>query len=110
MTWHRLCLFSDVSQEKPQKHVVAGVDVLVVKSADDQVWAFQYFCSHADKPLINGKWDPATAQITCPFHRAVFALAEQGAVKAPPACLPLETYPVEIRNEGSNDFVYVQML
>lgn len=109
MTFHRVCLLSEISAEKQKKYVVNGIDVLIVKSSDNRIWAFQYFCSHADKPLLHGKWDPVTAQITCPFHLAVFALAESGAVKAPPAFAPLEMYAVEVRRDGLEEWVYVEV-
>lgn len=110
MTFYKVCPLSDISMGKPKKYTVDGVDILIVKSADERIWAFQYFCSHADKPLLAGKWDPQTAQITCPVHQAVFALSENGAVKAPPAFVPLEVYPVEIRKEGAEDMVWVEIL
>lgn len=109
MTFYKVCNLSDVSMEKPKKYTVDGVDLLVVKSVDEKIWAFQYFCSHADKPLLNGKWDPVTAQITCPFHRAIFSLVEQGAVKAPPAFVPLEMYPVEIRMDCGLESIWVDV-
>lgn len=107
MPFIKVCLASDISTEKPTKFTIDGQDFLIAKSTDNRFWAFDATCSHADKPLEKGKWDPEKAEITCPFHKAVFAIAENGAVKAPPAFVSLPVYLLELRREGDDDFIFV---
>ena len=103
------CLFSDVTSSKPQKIIVDDCELLVVKTLDEQVWIFNYFCTHADKPLDKGKWDPETGHLLCPFHKAVFSIKEAGKVLAPPASVPLKVYSVEIRTINSEKQVFVDL-
>ena len=108
MPFYKVCLLNQLSTEKPIKFSVDGLEILFVKSVHSEtVWAFDNNCNHSDKPLEKGRWNAETAEITCPFHKAVFCIAENGAVKAPPACAPLPVYQTEIRIEAENAFVYV---
>lgn len=110
MALFKVCLLNDLSKEKPIKYNVDGVDILFVLDVHSQnVWAFDNNCNHADKPLEKGKWNPDTAEITCPFHKAVFSIAEKGVVKSPPACVPLTVYETEIKIENDNKYVYVDL-
>ncbi|APJ03371.1 Rieske (2Fe-2S) protein [Silvanigrella aquatica] len=110
MALYKVCLLNELSSEKAIKFHVDGLDILFVKSLQSkQVYAFDNNCNHADKPLEKGKWNSETSEITCPFHKAVFCIAEGGAVKAPPACVPLTVYETEIRTEADGSFVYVNL-
>ena len=109
MPFFKVCLTSEINLEKPKKFNVNGEDILIAKTADNIYLAFTNTCSHADKPLEKGKWNPETAEITCPFHKAVFAIAEHGAVKAPPAFVALTVYKVQIKQENDGEFIYVEM-
>lgn len=108
MPFYKACKLSDLSTEKPTKVTVDEQDILFVKSIHSEtVWAFDNNCNHSDKPLEKGKWNPVTSEITCPYHKAVFSIAEKGAVKAAPACVPLAVYQTEIRIENDVAIVYV---
>ncbi|BBH52683.1 Rieske (2Fe-2S) protein [Fluviispira sanaruensis] len=108
MSYFKVCSLSLLSIDKPQKFTVDGLEILLVKAlTDNKVWAFDNNCNHSDKPLEKGRWDPEKAEITCPFHKAVFNIAENGAVKQAPACIPLPVYQTEIRQENNENIVYV---
>ncbi|KAB8032088.1 Rieske (2Fe-2S) protein [Fluviispira multicolorata] len=108
MAYFKVCSLSLLSTDKPKKFTVDGLDVLLVKALNDnKVWAFDNTCTHADKSLENGLWNSETTEITCPFHKAVFNIAENGAVKKAPACVSLPVYQTEIRNESEDNIVYI---
>ena len=94
-----VCRLDELTPHKLKVFEIDDIEVVLVCTEQRDVFAFENKCSHADKPLIKGKWNETTCEITCPFHKAVFSLREQGAVKVGPACLPIETYVVEIENE-----------
>lgn len=98
----------DVESNKPLRLTVDGVDVLLLRDHDGKLYACENRCSHADKPLHRGHWQPESAHLTCPFHHAVFSLAENGAIKEGPTTLPLTMLPVDLRVEPpGGEVVYV---
>lgn len=109
MPFIKVCPAKEISVEKPKKYTIEDTDILLAKSNTNDIFAFNATCTHADKSLEKGKWNPTTAEITCPFHKAVFAVAENGAVKAPPAFVSLPVYQVEIRQESGQEFIYVNL-
>jgi len=109
MPLYKVCTISEINNEKPTKFNIAGEDILIAKSLNNNYFAFSNTCSHADKPLENGKWNAETAEITCPFHKAVFAIAEQGAIKAPPAFVSLPVFKVTLKQENEGEFIYVEL-
>ena len=109
MPFFKVCLTNEISTKKPKKISLNGEEILIAKSTDDRYFAFTNTCSHEEKPLENGKWDAEKCEMTCPFHKAVFAIANQGAVVAPPAFVSLQIYPVEIKTEGGQEFIYVEV-
>ncbi len=109
MPLHKVCAASEILTEKATKFVVHGQDILFAKSSDNRIFAFDAICTHADKSLEKGKWNPKNAEITCPFHKAIFAIAETGAVKAPPAFSPLPVYKTEIKQENNIDYVFIYL-
>lgn len=109
MPFYKVCSAKDISKEKVSKYVIDNCEILLAKSSDNKIWAFNNTCSHADKPLEKGKWDGDTAQITCPFHKAVFSIRENGSAKTPPAFVSLPVYTVDIKIENEEEFVYVDI-
>lgn len=105
MTLYKVCSINEISTNKPKKFSINNEDILIAKSNDGQYFAFSNTCSHADKPLEKGNWNPQTCEITCPFHKAVFDVAHHGAVKAPPAFVNLPVFPLEIKD----NFIFVNM-
>jgi nitrite reductase/ring-hydroxylating ferredoxin subunit len=104
----KVCLLQELDTIKPRKYVVCGTELLLVKSLENSyIFAFENVCPHKDLPLEKGKWDGNTQQITCPFHKAVFCVSQKGAVIKPPACVPLNVYSTEIRQEDHKQWVWV---
>jgi 3-phenylpropionate/trans-cinnamate dioxygenase ferredoxin subunit len=56
-------------------------------------------CTHDDGPLCEGEWDSDACEVVCPRHGARFDL-RTGAALTLPAYLPVETYPVRVRDDG----------
>lgn len=108
MPLFKVCASHEVLQEKATKFTIDGKDILLAKSKSNEIFAFDDTCTHADRSMEKGKWNAQTAEITCPFHRAVFCVAEEGAVKAPPAFCPLPVYPVVIKREDNQEVVYIE--
>ena len=108
MPLFKLCLAKDISTKKAHKFTLDDQDILIAKSMDNTIWAFDAMCSHAEKPLENGRWNAEKSEITCPFHKAIFAIAEQGAVKAPPAFAPLAVYKVVLKYENEEEFIFIE--
>lgn len=63
------------------------------------LYAIEDRCSHDDGPLCEGEWDAATCEVVCPRHGARFDL-RTGAALTLPAYLPVESYPVRVRDDG----------
>ncbi|MEY4065825.1 MAG: hypothetical protein RIR26_2033, partial [Pseudomonadota bacterium] len=78
ITFHPALCVDAVPSDRPVKCVVDGLSVLLVRDSAGQVFAFENNCSHADKPLEKGRWDPDTREMLCPFHKAVFDVAAGG--------------------------------
>ncbi|MES2615109.1 MAG: Rieske 2Fe-2S domain-containing protein [Bdellovibrionota bacterium] len=109
MPFFKVCPTNEISKSQLKKISLNGSDILITQSSDERYWAFDATCTHADKPLEKGKWNPETMELTCPFHKAVFAISEKGAVKAPPAFVALNVYNVETRIENELAYIFLEM-
>lgn len=98
---------AQVESKKILKCTVDGLSILLTRDAAGQVFAFENNCSHADKPLERGVWNPDTRELLCPFHKAVFDVAHGGAVKVGPAVVALQVYPIETRTHQGVETVFV---
>ena len=63
------------------------------------LYAIEDRCSHDDGPLCEGEWDGAACEVECPRHGSRFDLRTGNALSLP-AYLPVETYPVSVREDG----------
>lgn len=90
-----LCDISEIPVDKPKLFKVDGLEVLLVKDIENNVYAFENKCSHADKPLERGKWSANTCEILCPYHKARFSLKD-GRALCPPAVTAIEVFPIQI--------------
>ena len=68
-------------------------------NCDGELHAIEDRCTHDDGPLCEGDWDPVTCEIVCPRHGARFD-ARTGAALTLPAYIPVDTYPVRVRDDG----------
>lgn len=98
---------ADVEDNKIVKCSADGLSVLLVRDSSGTVFAFENNCSHADKPLERGVWNPQSREMLCPYHKAVFDVGNNGAVKVGPAVVALSVYPVEIRQHRGIETVFV---
>jgi len=73
---------------------VAGTPVAVFR-VDDNVYAIEDTCSHAEASLSEG--DVFDGEVECPRHGAAFDIAT-GAALTLPATQPVRTYTTEIRD------------
>ena len=60
-------------------------------------YAIEDRCSHDDGELLYGTLDEATCSIECPRHGSVFDL-RTGKPLNLPAYVPVDTYPVSVRD------------
>ncbi len=63
------------------------------------LFAIEDRCSHDDGPLCEGDFDCAERVVVCPRHGARFDI-ETGRALTLPAYIPVETFPVHVRDDG----------
>ncbi len=103
---YKICAENEVLLEKTiLRHLEDGTSVLVARCVDGSLFVFDAMCTHADKSLENGKWNPENGYITCPFHKAIFDVKKEGMVVKAPACTPLMVYKTFVK-EGD---VYIEL-
>jgi len=71
-----------------------------VYNCGGELFALEDRCSHDDGPLCEGDFDCEERVVTCPRHGARFDIAT-GRPLSLPAYLPVETYPVSVRDDGT---------
>jgi nitrite reductase/ring-hydroxylating ferredoxin subunit len=75
--------------------VMAGATPVVLANVDGSLCALLDQCSHEEFPLSDGELDGG--DVVCAHHGARFD-ACSGARKALPAVLPVQSFPVEVRD------------
>jgi 3-phenylpropionate/trans-cinnamate dioxygenase ferredoxin subunit len=73
-----------------------GLYNVVIVHTDDGYFAIRDECTHDSAAISDGELDDG--EVVCARHGARFDLAT-GAVKAPPALAPLDTYELKIDGE-----------
>jgi len=81
------------------KTVFAGYQGACVFNIGGELHAIEDRCSHDDGPLCEGEWDCAACEVVCPRHGSRFDLRTGNALSLP-AYMPVETYPVRVREDG----------
>jgi len=76
--------------------VPAGSRQIGVFNCGGRLFAIEDRCSHDDGPLCQGDWEPDTCIAVCPRHGSRFDL-ETGIPRTLPAWLPVDTFPVSVR-------------
>ncbi|MCS7003291.1 MAG: non-heme iron oxygenase ferredoxin subunit [Dehalococcoidia bacterium] len=89
---HRVAAVADIPDEGCVRVIVNDTPIAIVKS-DGVIYAVSDTCTHDEASLCDG--DVFNGIIECPLHGARFELAT-GKVRAFPAVIPLQTYPVTI--------------
>lgn len=83
---------ADIQPNSIKKVEVDGRKLLICR-VNDNFYAIDIMCSHAEMPLINGRLRGDC--IICPVHGARFQLSD-GKHLSPPAWKGLKTYPVRV--------------
>ncbi len=91
------CALDDVPIGGVHAVDVAGVDVAIVRTHDDEVFAIHDECSHASIALSEGDVDAAGCEIECWLHGSRFDL-RSGKPTGLPAYEPVPVYPCKIED------------
>ncbi|GAB4003555.1 non-heme iron oxygenase ferredoxin subunit [Nocardioides ultimimeridianus] len=94
MTFERVASLSDIPEDEAIKVVVDRYDVALARH-EDEVFALQDLCSHANVALSEGEVDDCTVE--CWLHGSRFDL-RTGKPTGLPATEPVATFPTEIRD------------
>ena len=73
-----------------------GLYNVVIVHTDDGYFAIRDECTHDSAPISDGELDDG--EVVCARHGARFDLAT-GAVKAPPALVPIDIFELKIDGE-----------
>ncbi len=101
MTFGKVANLSDLPENAAIAVEVDGVDIAVVRTAD-QVFAIRDECSHAAVPLSEGDVtfdDQGTPEIECWLHGSTFNL-RNGRPVILPATEPVSVYPVNVDGDA----------
>ncbi|MHB1543296.1 MAG: Rieske (2Fe-2S) protein [Gammaproteobacteria bacterium] len=91
--WHPVCSIEALQSDGYAVLELATTAIAVFDIQGD-LYAVEDVCTHDGGELAGGPIEGHT--ITCPRHGARFDL-QTGQVLAPPACIPLRTFPVRIQ-------------
>ena len=81
-------------RERETLRVEIGGQIMAVAKIDNQLFAFQEFCTHRFGPLSEGKFEGFNVQ--CPWHNSCFDV-RTGKVTNGPAKVDLKIFKVETR-------------
>ncbi len=88
----KIAQITDITEGKIKEFQAEGVKIAMTK-VDNEYFAFEASCTHAQCALAGGFLDGNT--VTCYCHGAQFDVIT-GTVLSPPATVPLKTYPVKV--------------
>lgn len=91
-------------REKVPRRIMVGAQPVAVVRIDDEVFAVDDVCSHAEVSLSEG--EVSGCEIECWLHGSRFDL-RTGEPSGPPAIYPVSTYPVTIEGQGDEAVVLV---
>lgn len=95
---------ADISEGSGRAFDVAGRRIAVFR-ADDELYAIDDTCSHAEASLSEGEFDPDELCVECPLHGSIFDV-RSGRARTLPAFEPVATYKVW----AEGDVVFVEYL
>jgi 3-phenylpropionate/trans-cinnamate dioxygenase ferredoxin component len=98
----RVAAVNEIPEGKIRAYEIEHVSFVLAHSAEG-IYALANECTHDSEPIANGRI--RGGDIMCIRHGARFDL-KTGAVTAPPAIVPLDTYEVKV--EGDEIFVYLE--
>ena len=91
----------ELSDGDRKAFILDDVPALLVR-LDGKYYCIEDVCTHDGQPLTDGALEDCS--IVCPRHGAKFDL-KNGAALCMPATEPVQTFEVEIRNDG----IYVEL-
>ncbi|AEJ41474.1 Rieske (2Fe-2S) iron-sulfur domain protein [Sulfobacillus acidophilus TPY] len=94
MAWQPVAQADEIREGQPVL-VVVGEDDIALYRVQDEIFATEDLCSHAEASLSEG--DQHGYIIECPRHGGRFDI-RTGKAKHFPAVSPIRTYPVKIEN------------
>jgi len=99
VTYERVCSLSEVPDDGSLRIELPDVDVAVVRF-DDEVYAIEDVCSHAEVALSDGDVDEVDGAptIECALHGSCFDL-RTGEPTNLPATEPVPVYPVRVEGD-----------
>ena len=90
--WTEVCCVEDIPRLGARMLPVAGKNIAVFRTSEDEIFAVDDQCPHKKGPLsqgiVHGK------QVTCPLHNLVLDLSQGEAVSPDEGCVV--TYPVKV--------------
>lgn len=104
MTFHAVATAGDVPMKTARRVVIEGRTISLVHTEDDEFYAVDDRCSHADVSLSEGDIDGCTLE--CWLHGSAFDL-RTGEPLALPAIDPIPTYAVRVSGAGDTALVEV---
>lgn len=103
MTFQAVCSLGDVPQGRATRVMVGDQPVAVVR-IDDEVYAIEDRCSHADVALSEGEVEGCTLE--CWLHGSAFDL-RTGEPLTPPAVRSVATYATRIVGEDASAVIEI---
>jgi 3-phenylpropionate/trans-cinnamate dioxygenase ferredoxin subunit len=99
VTFERVCSLAEVPNDGSLRIELPDVDVAVVRF-DDEVYAIEDVCSHAEVALTDGDVDEVDGAptIECALHGSCFDL-RTGEPTNLPATEPVPVYPVRVEGD-----------
>jgi 3-phenylpropionate/trans-cinnamate dioxygenase ferredoxin component len=93
--WVDVCAIGDIEQEDVMRFDKGERTFAIYKSPDGSFFATDGLCTHEGVHLAEGL--VMDDIIECPKHNGRFSY-KNGKARGAPACIDLETYPVEVKN------------
>jgi 3-phenylpropionate/trans-cinnamate dioxygenase ferredoxin component len=99
VTFERVCTLSEVPNDGSLRVELPDVDLAIVRF-DDEVYAIEDVCSHAEVALTDGDVDEVDGAptIECALHGSCFDL-RTGEPTNLPATEPVPVYPVRVEGD-----------
>ncbi len=91
--WVVACATDDIDEEDVIRFDHAGQTFAIFRSADDEFFATEGYCTHERNCLADGL--VMGDIIECPKHNGRFNY-KTGAARGAPVCVNLKTYPVKV--------------
>ncbi len=91
--FEKVCALDELTAGTAALAEVGGVRMAIVRTDDDEVYAINDTCSHANVSLSEGEVDGCFLE--CWLHGSRFDL-RTGVPKTPPATRPVATYQVRV--------------